>query len=122
MDSKILIELIEAIAWPLVVGVTLLMYREQLSTFVTGLSRRVTKLSAFEISSELAELPSPPSPWSDPRIPQSSEMIGGDVVSATLMTLFDSIGTDSSLEYPIVDIKESLAWYWFITLDLSRNA
>lgn len=110
MDWKIIIELIHAIAWPLVVGVTFLVYREQLSTFVTGLSQRVTKLSAFEISIELAELPSPPLPWSDPRIPQGSEMIGGDVASTTLMTLFDRIGKDYPLEYLIVDIKDGKFW------------
>lgn len=110
MDWKTLIELIGVIAWPLVVGVALFVYRKPLSTFVAGLGQRVTKISAFEVSIELAELPSPPSPWSDPNIPQSSEMTGGDVDSTTLMTLFDSIGTESPLEYLIVDIKDGEFW------------
>ncbi len=113
MDWNTFIGLLNVVAWPLVVGIALVLYREPLSKFIAGLGQRVTKLSAFDVSIELAALPAPPSPWSDPSIPDSSAMLGGEVFSTALMTLFDRIKADKHWDYLIVDVKDGR--YWFVS-------
>ncbi|GHO97435.1 hypothetical protein KSF_074830 [Reticulibacter mediterranei] len=110
MDWKTFIELVNVLAWPVVVVVGLLSFRKPLTVLIAGLGGRVTKLSAFEISIELATLPNPPSPWSDPNIPQNSEMAGGEVSSTAFMTLFERIGVTTHWDYLIVDIKKGHSW------------
>ena len=111
MDWKGFIELLNVVIWPLVVGIALFIYRKSLANIITGLGQRVTKLSAFEVSIELAALPAPPSPWSDPNIPESSKMTGGEVYSTTFMTLFERIGADRPWDYLIADVKDGRFWF-----------
>jgi hypothetical protein len=111
MDWESLMGLFNVIAWPLVVVLVLLLYRQSLATFIFGLGARVTKLSAFNVSIELAALPSPPSPWTDPKIQQSSEMRGGEVDSTALMELFNHIKTEERWHYLLVDIKDGRFWF-----------
>lgn len=110
MDWKIITELVDILAWPVVVVTALIALRRPLGDFLSGLSRRLTKFSAFDISIELAELPSPPVPWSDPNIPGSSLMTGGEVNSTSLMTLFQRIGVETPWDYLIIDIKDGKFW------------
>jgi hypothetical protein len=111
VDWETTVELLNVVIWPLVVGIALFLYRKPLSKLLAGLGRRVTKLSAFEISIELAALPAPPSPWFDLNIPQSSEMRGGEVSSTALMELFTHIGAEEPWDYLIVDIKDGRFWF-----------
>lgn len=108
---NILTELILGIVWPAVVLVLLLRYEQPLSKFIAELGQRVTKLSAFEVSVELAALPVSPSPWTDPNISKSAEMRGGEVDSTTLMILFDRIKTEERSAYLIVDVKDGHFWF-----------
>lgn len=105
------IALINVVIWPFVALVLLWFYREPLSEFVSGLGPRVTKLSAFDVSIELAQLPSPPSPWTDPNIRKSSEMRGGEVDSTAVKDLFVRIGADKPWDYLIVDVKDGRFWF-----------
>lgn len=111
MDWKGFIELLNVVIWPLVVGLALFLYRKPLSGFIAGLGQRVTKLSVFDVSIELAALPAPPSPWSDPNISQSSEMTGGEANNSAFMTLFEHIKADISWDYMIVDVKDGRFWF-----------
>lgn len=95
----------------MVVAVSLLAYRKPLAAFLSGLSGRLKKISAFEVSIELAQLPQPPIPWNDPTIPQSSEMTGGEVDGTALITLFERVGADKSWDYLIVDVKDGRFWF-----------
>lgn len=107
MNWTTVIELIKSIAWPLVVIIGLIMLRKPLTAFLSSLGGRITKLSVFEVSIEIATLPVPPSPWSDP---QSSAMTGGDVYSTAFMMLFERIKETNPWEYLIVDIKDGRFW------------
>jgi hypothetical protein len=110
MNWDTAIQLITILTWPLVVVVALILLRKPLTAFLSGLGGRITKLGAFEVSIELVTLPVQPSPWSDPNIPQSSAMIGGDVDSTALMTLFQRIQETNTGDYLIVDIKDGGFW------------
>jgi hypothetical protein len=110
MDWKI-IDLVNIVIWPVVVAGLLLVFRKPLGAFLASFSGRITKLSAFDFSIELAELRPEPVPWSDRTIPQSSEMVGGEVYSTALVELFKQIGTDRSWDYLIVDVKDGRFWF-----------
>lgn len=110
MDWITIIGLINAIIWPLVVLTTLFLYRKPLSKFIARLGSRITKFSAFDISIDLAALPTPPSPWSDKKIIGSSELLGGEVSSTTVMDLFNQIGANQPWDYLIIDIKDGHFW------------
>jgi hypothetical protein len=63
MEWKSFTELINVLVWPAVIAVDiLLVFRKSLTALIAGLGGWMTKLSAFEISIELATLPKPPSP------------------------------------------------------------
>lgn len=111
MDWKGIMELLNVVIWPIVVGIALFLYRKSLSRFIAGLGQRVTKLSVFDVSIELAALPVPPSPWSESDIAENTKMIGGEVDSTAIMTLFESIGADKPLDYLIVDVKDGRFWF-----------
>ncbi|WP_372950607.1 hypothetical protein [Mariniphaga sp.] len=110
IDCTNLIKLIDILIWPLVVIGALLIYRKALSNFISGFSQRITKLSVFNVSVEMAALSAATPPWSDSNIQQSSEMLGGEVSSTTLTMLFNQISTDKSWDYLIVDLKEGRTW------------
>jgi hypothetical protein len=52
------VEVIKAIAWPLAFALALFLFRKPLSHFLNELAPRISKVSAFEISVELATMPS----------------------------------------------------------------
>ncbi len=110
MNWLIFIPLINVLVWPLVVAGFLFFFRKPLATLITGLGGRLTKLSAFQFSLELATLPGSPLPWFDPNIPENSEMTGGDVSSTALTILFQRIGVITPWDYLIVDIKDGHFW------------
>jgi hypothetical protein len=101
---------LSAIIWPIVAMILLLAYREPLGLFLSGLSGRLTKLSAFDFSIELAVVLQ--IPLLDSEIQQNSEMAGGgEVHSTTVSSLFNNIDVHSSSDYLIVDIKDGRFWF-----------
>jgi hypothetical protein len=120
MDWKTVLNFVVVLSWPIVVVVVLLVFRKPLATFIAVLGGRITRLSAFNFSIELASLPSPPSPWSDPSISQSAELTSGDVYSTSLEILFKlatpgmpSMSTDrkDAWDYLLVDVREGQFWF-----------
>lgn len=119
MDWKTTTDLVNILAWPVLLAVALLAYHKPLSAFLVGLSGRLTKLSAFDVSVELAALPDPPAPWSDRDFPESSMLTTGEVSSTALMTLFNlttpqvaSMNASDVVpwDYLVVDIKNGKFW------------
>jgi hypothetical protein len=100
----------QVICWPIVVLTVLLIFHQPLSRFLEELGRRATKVSAFDISIEFARAPSPPAPWSDPALYDSSNLIGGYVTSTTIMELFQRIRDETRWHYLIVDIQAGKRW------------
>ncbi len=111
LEFKYFIELISAIAWPVVAAVALFVFRKPFARFIEELGKRTTKFSAFDVAIEFSTVPSPPLvPWSDPTIYESSNLIGGDVTSTTIMELFQRIHDDTNWHYLVVDIGNGRRW------------
>jgi hypothetical protein len=104
------IELIKAIAWPVIVALALFTFRKPLYRLLEELGQRVTKLEIFKISFELAKLPNPPAPWTDAAIMGSTSLTGGYVTSTTIMELFRWIRERADWHYLIVDIGAGKRW------------
>lgn len=102
--------ILSAIMWPIVILTLVLAFRKKLPDLVERLAGRVTKLSVYKLSIELATVPTPPSPWSDPSIHEGSEMLGGEVYNTALMMLFHRIGAETPWDYLIVDIRDGKLW------------
>jgi len=118
---KDLVELVKAIAWPLLVVVALIAFRRPISRFVDQIGGKITKVSVFDVAIELATVPSAPTPWLDPHVYAGSELFGGSVTSTTIMTLFERIRADMVWNYLIVDLGEGHSWlesrlYLFATI------
>jgi hypothetical protein len=118
---KDLVELVKAIAWPLVLVVALIAFRRPISRFVEQIAGKITKVSAFDVAIELATVPSAPTPWLDPHVYAGSELFGGSVTSTTIATLFERIRADMVWSYLIVDLGEGHSWlesrlYLFATI------
>jgi hypothetical protein len=103
-------EVAKALAWPLAVAVLLLFFRRPLSRFLEQIAGKITKVSVFEVSLELATVPSAPTPWLDPQVYAGTELFGGEVTTTTIMTLFDRIRDDTVWKYLIVDLKDGRQW------------
>lgn len=103
-------EVVKALAWPLAVAVLLLLFRRPLSRFMEQIAGKITKVSVFEVSLELATVPSAPTPWLDPQVWAGTELFGGAVTTTTIMTLFERIRDDTVWEYLIVDLKDGRSW------------
>ena len=105
MSTKEVIELISAIVWPLVVITTIIIYRKSLSSFLLGIGSRITKITAFEVSFELATLPATPQQLTDIDFAENSAMTGGDMDSTTLMEFTSKLEKIDRWDYLLIDIK-----------------
>jgi hypothetical protein len=120
-SSKDFVELVKALAWPLAVGLALLIFRRPLSRFFEQIAGKITKVSVFDVAIELATVPSGPTPWLDPGVYAGTELFGGDVTTTTIMDLFARIRDDTAWNYLIVDLKNGRHWlesrlYLFTTI------
>ena len=109
-DFKDIIELIKVLAWPIVTVAMLIAFRKTLVRFVRILGQRAMKVSLFDVSVELATIPTPPMPWMDPTIYESSTLTGGEVKTTTLKDLSEKIAENKQWDYLIVDIKTGKFW------------
>lgn len=107
---KGIVEFIKVVAWPLAFVLAILIFRKPLTHFLNELAPRITKVSAFEVSIELATVPSPPVPWADPTLFEGPNLTGGDPTTTTIMELFERIYEDTVWHYLIVDIGTGRSW------------
>ena len=102
--------LIQAIAWPVVVLVALIVLRRALPDLVRDLGRRVTKVSVFQASIELATVSELKTTWQAPGL--------GDIRQPTAAALFDQPAQDllkqfideKGFDYALVDLGGGSEW------------
>jgi hypothetical protein len=102
--------MIQAIAWPVVVLVALIVLRRALPDFVRDLGRRVTKVSVFQVSIELATVSEFKATWQVPGL--------GDIRQPTAAALFDQpvqellkqFIDEKGFDYALVDLGGGGEW------------
>jgi hypothetical protein len=106
---KDIITLIQALFWPVVVVVALIIFRDPLSRFLRGMGQRATKLSAFQFTVELAAVPEFAPTWSvlnsDVR-----QLTSANVFDSASQTLFAQFASEVGFDYAVVDLGTGQEW------------
>jgi hypothetical protein len=102
--------LLQAIAWPVVVLIALIVLRPALLDIARDLGRRVTKVSFFQISLELATIPEFKTTWQagldDIRQPTRA----ADLFDTAAAALLEQFIDESGFDYAVVDLGNGDKW------------
>lgn len=114
VNWPLVVEAIKALAWPLVVGVALWLFRRQLAEIILEVMRRTRKISVFEVSLELSALPElRPTTWTVMRGgPQEDvrQLTSADVFDHFTQGLFQELLAPGGADYAIVDLGCGQEW------------
>ena len=109
IDWTLVVEVVKALAWPVVAAFALYLLRRPLVELVAQVARRARKVSVFEVSVELATLPELQPSWSvgdtDLRRLSSSQ-----IFDSASQTLFQELLKPAQADYAIVDLRSGHAW------------
>ena len=109
IDWGLVIELLKAVAWPIVATVGLCLFRRPLTDLVAQIARRASKLSVYEVSVELATLPELAPSWSvgaaDVR-----QLTSSQIFDSAAHTLFQELLKPGKADYAVVDLGAGREW------------
>jgi hypothetical protein len=106
MTSEQVVDLVQAIAWPLVVVAGLVVLRPVLPGLAGEMGRRATKISVFQIAVELA-----PAGTSGDTRPAAVAVMGAPVVGPSLLpALVAELQKRESADYMVIDLLEDQGW------------
>jgi hypothetical protein len=108
IDLKAIADILDAIAWPLVVGITLFVSRKPLAKLVAEIGKRITKLSIGEYEIELSIMPEM----------AAKTVANFDVRQLSPTKVFDSgsqelfkqLAAPRQADYAIIDLGEGKKW------------
>jgi hypothetical protein len=103
------VDLVDALAWPVVAIVGLCMLRKPLGSLLGDVGKRATRLSVFQVAIELATVPELAPSWKvgadDVR-----QLTRADVFDSATMTLFAELSSPGATDYVVVDLGEGDQW------------
>ena len=102
-------DILNAIAWPIVIGIVLIAARKHIVEVIVAFSRRVTKIKIGDFGIELSSMPKLQPEWSfqdyDVR-----KLTSAQAFDSYSQSLFDQLRTPSSADYAIIDLGEGEEW------------
>jgi hypothetical protein len=104
------IGLIQATAWPVIVLVALIVLRRPLSDFIRDLGRRVTKLSVFQVSIDLATVSEFNPTWRVPNLGDIRQPTAASLFDQPAQNLFEQFIDKKGFDYALVDLGEGNEW------------
>jgi hypothetical protein len=104
------IELIQAIAWPVVVLVALIVLRRPLSDFIRDLGRRVTKLSVFQVSIDLATVSEFDPTWRALNLGDIRQPTAASLFDLPAQNLLEKFIDTNGFDYALVDLGGGDEW------------
>jgi hypothetical protein len=106
---KNFVDLVSAVAWPAVILAAVIVLRNPLTNMLQELSKRATKVSAFQFAVELSTVPQLAPPWKvagdDVR-----QLTRADVFDSATMTLFQELSSAGGSDYIVVDLGRGDQW------------
>jgi hypothetical protein len=102
------VDVVKAIAWPLIAGFACILFQKPIGDFLTGISARASKIGAFNVTIELATLPDAQR-WSGPGLDDLKEEFPA-AASDSSGGLFRSIAETTHADYVVVDLRDGDAW------------
>jgi hypothetical protein len=109
-NGKNVVELISSIGWLIIILVALLALFQPLSTFLEGISSRITKVSAFDVSIEIAQLSEYTPTWSKVGDNDVRKISPQYVFDSYSYTLFQEITEKTPADYAIIDLGDGEEW------------
>lgn len=113
MSAAEFVDLVDALAWPVVVVAALVVFREPLLDILRGrgLGRRLTKVSAFQVALELAPLPELIRAESDPFISTVQQLNRGELFVSDPVELMRHLSPASgAYDYAVIDLGTGERW------------
>ena len=103
------VDLVSALAWPLVILGAVLLLRRPLGSLLDDVGKRATKLSVFQVAVELATVPEVAPSWKiagdDVR-----QLTRADVFDSATMSLFQELSSAGASDYIVVDLGRGDQW------------
>jgi hypothetical protein len=106
---KSALDLVNALAWPLVVVLALILFRRPLIELLGELIRRARKLSVYHVSIELATVPVLSPSWTAPQI-DVRQLSSAHLVDSFTATLFGELSKPAPTDCAIVDLGSGKEW------------
>jgi hypothetical protein len=106
---KSALDLVNALAWPLVVVLALILFRGPLIKLLGEIIRRTRKFSVYHISIELATVPMLSPSWSPPQI-DVRQLSSAHLIDSFTGTLFQELSKPAPADCAIVDLGSGRKW------------
>jgi hypothetical protein len=113
VTTEQVVQLIGALAWPLVVLTAVMLLRNPLAELLSGIPARATKVSLAWFSLELAQIPEVKPVWTVNYGSGSAdvrEAAGSNIFDSYADTLLQSIEGPGSLDFAVVDLGRGDKW------------
>ncbi len=108
IDWRLAADVLKSALWPLVTAVGIVALRQPLGAFVTTLGARASKISALNVTLELATLPEAQS-WSGPALDDFKAAYPATATDSS-GGLFRAIAETTLADYVTVDLGEGREW------------
>jgi hypothetical protein len=106
---KLALDLVNALAWPLVVVFALILFRGPLVQLLEQIIRRARKVSVYQVSIELASVPVLSPSWSEPNI-DVRRLSVAQLFDSRTHTLFNELSNAAPADCAIVDLGSGKEW------------
>lgn len=105
---NVVTDVVRVAIWPTVVLLSLALFREPLGAFFTALGTRASKIGAFNVTIELANLPEA-RPWSGPGL-NDIRLENPTTAADSSGSLFKAIADTTHADYLTVNLENGNAW------------
>jgi hypothetical protein len=106
---KSALDLVNALAWPLVVVLALILFRGPLVQLLAEIIRRTRKVSVYHVSIELATVPVLSPSWSHPEI-DVRQLSSAHLIDSYTFSLFDELSKPVPADCAIVNLGSGKEW------------
>ena len=108
VNWNIVQEIVRIVIWPMIVLLSLALFREPLAAFFRALGARASKIGAFNVSIELASLPEARA-WSGPKLDDLNSQFPFAATDSAA-GLFTAIADTTRADYVTVNLEHGKAW------------
>jgi len=106
-SSRLAVDLINALAWPVAAIATALIFRRPLGRFVESLGGRITKLSLFQMEVELV---SAARPTAGPSLENIQRTLSPALLNDSSRMLFQQVQDTTPADYAVIDLGRGREW------------
>ena len=110
IDWKLMFELTNALAWPVVALVALIVLHKPIAGALVQLAKRAKSFTVFDVSLELATLPELQTSWIADTNADVRKLTSSLIFDSYSYTLFAQLASAQHADYAIVDLRDGKEW------------